>query len=548
MGDGNILPRYREDKTMMTKGKLRGRTTMTAMSSTTTTSIDSSNNHDNNDKKHRLIIWQPLILIRMCLQSIMFSSSSASNTAPATDKYSSISSENTTTPNPKPTQSYCPVLLSTWWFKIITIFYFLFGDPPFILSGVLINYFIYNVTRSCCWHCHKERTTIKQSMMRLFPIFIVVQIIFIILSKETEVTHKREYAFHLENVNKTYSFYRMIPSDKPKNGTTNPYGQLMVDTLQNISDFVNTYDDVHNTNDVVHTNDKDGTTTSTTTTTTTYYPIENIPVTDVKLFDNAIRFDFLLEYRNNPQFTSDFACLIETDVIVKTKYVADKMLQMTHKNTINKKVDILQKNSNNNNGTSTNEIIMKTEEPPKPKPIQFLHVQHMWGQRDFEQQNVGVLCVPNKKIITLPDYKRQRRRRRQHDGDKDENNDDDDDDDYTAATTRTTKGSYSSWFQINITWKNIRMIKEYYFHYKLNYLDLWLHAMSYLNNRRYCRLLYKPLLYYFAPNPKVTLYWDYDHGCTTLKRECNYIHFTRPKGKSIWNAMKIVKHDSYPLD
>jgi hypothetical protein len=83
-------------------------------------------------------------------------------------------------------------------------------------------------------------------------------------------------------------------------------------------------------------------------------------VHNVKLFDNAIRFDFLLEFVANDEFTADFGCLIEADVVIRTSYVAKELVRL------------------------------------QPE---FAHVQHHWGHVDFEAQNVGVLCVSARRPV-----------------------------------------------------------------------------------------------------------------------------------------------------
>jgi hypothetical protein len=88
--------------------------------------------------------------------------------------------------------------------------------------------------------------------------------------------------------------------------------------------------------------------------------IEPVTVHNVKLFDNAIRFDFLLEFVANDEFTADFGCLIEADVVIRTSYVAKELVRL------------------------------------QPE---FAHVQHHWGHVDFEAQNVGVLCVSARRPV-----------------------------------------------------------------------------------------------------------------------------------------------------
>jgi hypothetical protein len=288
------------------------------------------------------------------------------------------------------------------------------SDPPFLMYGIIINFWIYQIFRSICWHCHTSNASPRKAFLRLSPIGITILVIFATLSHTSQVSRQRIYSYDLSHVQKNHSFYHMVPLD-------DSYGVEILNGIAHVSDYMQE---------------------KSTVTTRLAMPIEPLPVTNVTFFDNAIRFDFLLEFRQNPQFTSDFGCLIETDVVVDTAYVAWMMT--------------------------------KTEPPPE-----FLHVQHMWGHRKFEAQNVGLLCVRNKQQIMDPTAKL-------HD----------------------------------------------------IYLDSWLRIMSFLNNRRYCRLLPKGLMYWLAPNRRI-LYWDKDGGCTQLYPHCNYVHFARPKkGVSVRTAVR----------
>jgi hypothetical protein len=74
--------------------------------------------------------------------------------------------------------------------------------------------------------------------------------------------------------------------------------------------------------------------------------------------------------------------------------------------------------------------------------------------------------------------------------------------------------------------------------------------MSFLINRRYGRLLLKPVLYNFllAPTKKHVFRWDESSGCTFLRPYCNYIHFIRPKGPALDDAMKIAKRGTFAVN
>jgi len=275
------------------------------------------------------------------------------------------------------------------------------SDPHFMFYAVCLNVAITIIVSTFCWPCHAVR--LRYTLWSMLPVFLGVFSLFAFLSK-MEVAHKREFSFDLSNVNKTKMFYYMEPA-------LADYSQTISQHIGAISDFVN-----------------GGPASS--------QRIEHVPVFNVKLFDNAIRFDFLLEYLRNDEFTSDFACLIETDVVVRLDYFEKRL---------------------------------KRQKPD------FSHIQHHWGHRDFESQNVGVLCARKK-----ADHR----------------------------------------------------------------LHLWLRWMSYLNNRRYCRLLIKPLLYAMAPN-RMVFYWDQDGGCTRLRPYCNYIHFTSPKSAGLKQAMDIIRQGHY---
>ena len=356
--------------------------------------------------------------------------------------------------------SYCS---QHWWtsrklFNLLTVIVFI-CDPPFIVYGMIFNVWLYQICRACCWHCHpwnpannddrqshKDSPTSsseqqqQQRPIKLFlPFAIVIMIIISLLATKYEVNQKRVYKYDLTNVTRGggQHFYRMIPTD-------NSYGTQFVDYIEMVSDYM-----------------QQKSTISLPTTKRHIIQIEQLPVSNVKTFDNAIRFDFLLDFRNNPLFfEADFGCLMETDFVVDTTYIIN---------------------------------IMTTAEE-NYSPPDFLYVQHMWAHRKFEYQNVGLLCVRNK------DKKKKK------------------------TTTTTITKTY-------IPYANYDYFDTF---------DMWLRLMSFLNNRRYCRLLPKSLLYWFMPVQSRILYWDIDHGCSMLYDHCNYIHFTKPKGPGITQAVRYI--------
>lgn len=251
------------------------------------------------------------------------------------------------------------------------------------------------------------------------------------LAVTTEVKRVRSHSFNITGVNRNRHFYYMTP-DKTD------YDATLTCKIAAISEFVNKKD---NNTVVVPKNDEME---------TNMNIIEPLPVSHVQLFDNAVRFDFLLEFIRNDHFTADFACLIESDVVVRTQYFMDEWRKAVKQS----------------KGT-----------------VEFAYVQHAWGRVHFEAQNVGVLCV-------------------------------------SKTASRPT----------------IR----------------WLRLMAYLNDRKYCRLLIKPLLYSkwagLPDNRQHVFAWDLSGGCTVLRPYCNYIHFTRPKGPALDAAMKIVKAGTFDMN
>jgi hypothetical protein len=309
------------------------------------------------------------------------------------------------------------------------------SDPPFHVYPYIISIMLTVMVQSICWPCHTYR--LKSTVTTLVPIYLIVWLLFHQLAATTEVKRIRSHSFDISqaNFNKSRHFYYMqtVATD---------YDAKLTAKIHAISDFVNR----------VKVNGSDNSKQSTTnppasdSDSDSMNKIEPLPVTAVKLFDNAIRFDFLLEFIRNDDFTADFACLIESDVVVHTQYFTDQWYAMSRRG------------------------------------VEFAYVQHVWGHVNFEAQNVGCLCVSK-----------------------------------TAS---------------------VQVVR-------------WLRMMSYLNDRRYCRLLIKPLLYNSwmgLPAAKQHVFaWDRDGGCTVLRPYCNYIHFTRPKGPALDAAMKIVERGSFDV-
>jgi hypothetical protein len=306
------------------------------------------------------------------------------------------------------------------------------SDPPFYLYPVVLGIPISCLVQSICWPCHARHWT--WTVLSLCPVYCALWFLFHFLAN-VEVKRQRSYSFDVSNVNKSRHFYYMST-------VAGDYDPKLTARIAAISQFVNnsTNHQMTGTESRKRGSNRNNPETSSLDMDT----IEPLPVHNVKLFDNAIRFDFLLEFVRNDAFTADFACLIESDVVVRTQYFR--------------------------------------QEWSKRPAVEFAHVQHHWGHLDFEAQNVGVLCVSK------------------------------------TASDQTVR---------------------------------WLRRMSYLNNRRYCRLLIKPLLYspvlgFGLPAAKQHVFaWDRDGGCTVLRPYCNYIHFTRPKGPALDEAMKIVQRGSF---
>jgi hypothetical protein len=310
------------------------------------------------------------------------------------------------------------------------------SDPPFFIYPVVLSILISMTVRSICWLCHAPRHWLW-TVISLLPVYCGLSILFHYLAVHSEVKRNRSYSFDVSAVNKSRHFYYMstVASD---------YDQKMTEKIEAISQFVNNSTNKQMTNSA---NRNMGTKAihKTPDASMEMQIIEPLPVHNVKLFDNAIRFDFLLEFVQNNDFTADFACLIESDVVVRTQYFVQQWYQL--------------------------------------QDVEFAYVQHHWGHKDFEGQNVGVLCVSK------------------------------------TASAQTVR---------------------------------WLRKMSYLNNRRYCRLLIKPLLYSSVPllgglpaGKHHVFSWDLSGGCTVLRPYCNYIHFTRPKAPALDEAMKIVQRGSF---
>jgi hypothetical protein len=341
-------------------------------------------------------------------------------------------------------------------------------DPPFYVYPYLLAILMTVTVQSILWPCHTWPW--KQTVGTLIPMYGMLFLLFHHLAATTEVQRTRSHSFDtgtsnsggggggggggdVRRMNTNGHFYYMqtVAAD---------YDAAVTAKIHAISDFVNSSDKmqsqsqsrhnhIHIHNHIHNQQKKAQAQGSTITTTPTPASsednrIEPLPVSSVKLFDNAIRFDFLLEFVANDDFTADFACLIESDVVIHTQYFREEWYKAA------------------------------------AKGVEFMYVQHMWARTDFEAHNVGCLCVSK------------------------------------TASRQTIQ---------------------------------WLKWMSYWNDRRYCRLLIKPLLYskwMGLPDSKQhVLAWDRDGGCTVLRQYCHYIHFTRPKGPALDAAMAIVKRGSF---
>jgi len=84
--------------------------------------------------------------------------------------------------------------------------------------------------------------------------------------------------------------------------------------------------------------------------------IISINVSDINVWSSdALRFEFLLFYwQHSDRFQSSYACILESDFIIKTEYFKNQLL--------------------------TN-------------MVDIAYVQHFWGHSEFEAYNIGVLCA-----------------------------------------------------------------------------------------------------------------------------------------------------------
>jgi hypothetical protein len=374
------------------------------------------------------------------------------------------------------------------------------SDPPFYIYPYIISIILTITVQSILWPCHTW--PVQYTVVTLTPIYLILAILFHHLATTTEVKRVRHHSFStssssssnsndINGFNKHRHFYYMQT-------VSEDYNAKLTQQIHAISDFVN-HRAGNNNDGKMNENGKNGkvnigkqqqrkgtpvtransassvssesssssrsidTDTDIIDNDNIDMTIEPLPVKGVKLFDNAIRFDFLLEFIQDDGFTADFVCLIESDVVVDTKYFTDQWYQ--------------------HSGGAPAPNDTANDKKGGGKGVEFMYVQHVWGHVNFEAQNVGVVCVSK------------------------------------TASIETVR---------------------------------WLKLMSYLNDRRYCRLLIKPLLYSkwmgLPDNKQHVMAWDRDGGCTVLRPYCHYIHFTRPKGPALEAAMAIVKRGSFDVD